>query len=304
MKFSIIIPSWNNLNYLKICLDSIKKNSKYEHDVNIHLNEGIDGSVEYLSKNRIKFSRSQQNIGLCSGSNRAASLAESDYIIYTNDDMYFLPNWDFFLVEELKKIKNNLYFLTGTTIGPIGCALTGGVEIEKLSVDELKNFDFNCGKTAEEFDEIKLLSNYENVKYFDHQGSYWSPCLMHKSIWKRIGGFSEEFDPGFASDTDLSMKLWKIGVRIFKGINNFRVYHFGSITTRKKKGLKRNKGNRTFLLKWGISSDLFIKHYLHTNTPYDGPLKDRPRVNFKYLIELIRCKIKLVLLKIYYFSSQ
>tara|TARA_B100001167_G_C16470212_1_gene167537 strand:- start:185 stop:496 length:312 start_codon:yes stop_codon:yes gene_type:complete len=103
MKFSIIIPSWNNLNYLKICLDSIKKNSKYEHDVNIHLNEGIDGSVEYLSKNRIKFSRSQQNIGLCSGSNRAASLAESDYIIYTNDDMYFLPNWDFFLVEELKK---------------------------------------------------------------------------------------------------------------------------------------------------------------------------------------------------------
>ena len=303
MKFSIIIPSWNNLDYLRICLDSIKKNSKCEHDINVHLNEGTDGSVKYLNDNGIKFSHSLQNIGLCSGSNSAARLAETDYIIYSNDDMYFLPNWDFFLVEELKKMKNNLYFITGTTIGPIGCALTGGVEIEKLSDDEFNNFDFNCGKTAEEFDEVKLLNNYQNVKYFDHQGSYWSPSLMHKSLWDRIGGYSEEFDPGFASDTDLSMKLWKLGVRIFKGINNCRVYHFGSITTRKKKGLKRNKGNRTFLLKWGISSDLFIKHYLHTNTHYNGPLKDKPTINIKYLIELLRCKIKFVLLKFFYFNS-
>jgi len=304
MKFSIIIPSWNNLSYLRICLDSIKKNSKYEHDINIHLNEGTDGSVEYLSKNGVKFSHSPQNIGLCSGSNNAASLAETDYIIYSNDDMYFLPNWDFFFVEELKKIKNNLYFFTGTSIGPLGCALTGGVEIEKLNDDELKNFDFNCGKTAEEFNETKLLSNYQNVKYFDHQGSHWAPCLMHKSVWNRIGGFSEEFDPGFASDTDLTMKLWKIGVRIFKGINNSRVYHFGSITTRKKKGLIKNKGNRKFLLKWSISPDLFIKHYLRSNTIYDGPLKDNPTFNIKFLIRLIRCKIKFVLLKIIYFRSQ
>ena len=99
------------------------------------------------------------------------------------------------------------------------------------------------------------------------------------------------------------MKLWKIGVRIFKGINNSRVYHFGSITTRKKTGLKKNKGNRLFLLKWGISSDLFIKFYLRSNTPYDGPLKDKPKINISYLIEFIRCKIKFILLKVYYSNS-
>ena len=55
MKFSIILPSWNNLKYLMLCLDSIKKNSKYEHDINVHLNVGSDGSVEYLEKNGIKF---------------------------------------------------------------------------------------------------------------------------------------------------------------------------------------------------------------------------------------------------------
>ena len=96
MKFSIIIPSWNNLDYLKICIDSIKKNSKYEHDINIHLNEGSDGSEEYLNNKGIKFSKSKQNIGLCSGSNNAAKLSETDYIVFSNDDMYFLPDWDFF----------------------------------------------------------------------------------------------------------------------------------------------------------------------------------------------------------------
>ena len=97
MKFSIIVPTWNNLKYLKICLDSIKKNSKYEHDLNVHVNEGSDGTVEYLNNNGIKFNHSVENLGLCKGSNSAASLAETDYIIYTHDDMYFLPNWDFFL---------------------------------------------------------------------------------------------------------------------------------------------------------------------------------------------------------------
>ena len=38
----------------------------------------------------------------------------------------------------------------------------------------------------------------------------------------------------------------------FKGINKFKVYHFGSITTRKKKDIIQNRGEKTFLKKWGI----------------------------------------------------
>ena len=35
------------------------------------------------------------------------------------------------------------------------------------------------------------------------------PHLIHKEIWDRVGGFSEEFYPGTGSDPDLNMKLWK-----------------------------------------------------------------------------------------------
>ncbi len=298
MKFSIIIPSWNNLEYLKLCIESLKKNSDFNHDIIVHLNEGTDGSIQFLKNNKIKYTHSEKNIGLCSGSNKAAKLAETEYIIYSNDDMYFLPKWDFFIISELMKMKNNLYFLSGTSIGPLGSGLQNK-PTKELNSEEIKNFDFDCGKTFDTFNESKVLNNYKNVKYYDHQGSHWAPHLIHKSLWDKIGGFSTEFDPGYSSDTDIVMKLWKSGVRIFRGINNTRVYHFGSITTRKKKGLIKNKGNRLFLLKWGISADLFLKFYLKSNTKYDGPLPDKPIINIKYFKELLLCKIKLFFLRIF-----
>ena len=48
--FSILIPSYNNLEYLKTCIDSLKKNSKYKHQIIVHINEGTDGSLEYIKK--------------------------------------------------------------------------------------------------------------------------------------------------------------------------------------------------------------------------------------------------------------
>ncbi len=63
---------------------------------------------------------------------------------------------------------------------------------------------------------------------YDFQGTTWAPHLIHKDVWNKVGGFSEEFFPGTGSDPDLNLKLWNLGIRIFKGINNFKVYHFGS----------------------------------------------------------------------------
>jgi len=31
--FTIIIPSWNSLSFLKMCVESIQKNSRYQHQI-------------------------------------------------------------------------------------------------------------------------------------------------------------------------------------------------------------------------------------------------------------------------------
>ena len=91
---SIVIPTFNNLDYLKLCLRSIKQNSSYHHEIILHINDGSDGTLDFVCNNNYKYTKSESNIGLCSAINKAAKLASNNYILYSHDDMYFCPDWD------------------------------------------------------------------------------------------------------------------------------------------------------------------------------------------------------------------
>ena len=278
---SITIPTFNNLNYLKFTIDSIKKNSvlnKYE--ILLHINEGSDGTLEYAKKNNMKFTFSEKNIGLCSSINKVSKISKYNYLLYSHDDMYFCPNWDKILIDEIDLLQNNLFYLSATMI-----------EVNSAHIS------YDCGSTLLNFDEKKFLNNYDKLNFYDHQGSHFAPHIVHKDIWEKVGGFSEEFNPGIGSDPDFNMKLWKQGVRIFKGINKFRVYHFSSITTRKKSGLKMNKGDNIFLIKWGFTIKFFKKYFLRSKSKYNGKLTN-PNKSLSFLFELFLCKIKKIYLNI------
>ena len=72
MKISIIVPTYNNLSYLKFFLSSIKNNSSYNHQIILHINDGSDGTLDFAKKNELLFTYSL-NIGLCSSLNNAAN---------------------------------------------------------------------------------------------------------------------------------------------------------------------------------------------------------------------------------------
>ena len=274
MEFTILVPTYNNIDYLKILLFSLKKNSSFSHEIILHVNEGVDGTLDYVKNKNYKYTYSEKNIGLCSAINTAVKLSTKKYLLYAHDDMYFCPEWDLHLSNEVKNLNNDNFYLSGTMIEP-----------------NSGHIKFNCGENANDFDEDKLLDNLEYLKFYDHQGSHFAPHLISKVNWDRIGGFSEEFNPGDGSDPDFNMKLWKIGVRIFKGINRFRVYHFSSVTIRKNKNISQNKGNITFLNKWGISHKFFKKYYLRSNTRFKNELSE-PNKNFSYYYDLMISKIK------------
>ena len=128
-------------------------------------------------------------------------------------------------------------------------------------------------------------------------------------MWEKVGGFSEEVFPGTGSDPDLNMKLWNEGVRIFKGINDFKVYHFGSIVTRKYKNhptIKTesgSKGAKIFLLKWGITINFFKKYILKSDTMYEGEL-ELPKKNIIYYLHLLICKLNYLYIKYIYYINK
>ena len=114
--FSIIIPTFNNLNYLKICYESIQKNSNYNNEIILHINEGSDGTLDFVKKNNINYTYSESNIGLCSAVNIAAKKSSTNFILYSHDDMYFCPDWDKVLKENIDKLTTNLFYLSATMI--------------------------------------------------------------------------------------------------------------------------------------------------------------------------------------------
>ena len=235
---SIIIPTYNNKDYLKLCINSLKKNSYYDNEILVHVNEGNDGTVEYLKEKKINFTFSKTNIGLCSGCNLISKNSNFDYILYSHDDMYFLPDWDLVLMNKVRELKTDKFYLSSIMING-DPKLTG-------------HLNLNAGDKIENFNENFLLDNYKNLNHDDFQGSTWAPHLIHKKLWNKVGGFSEEFSPGAGSDPDLNMKLWTQGVRIFQCLGKSKVYHFGSVTIRKKKDeiFKKNQGsiaNKIFL---------------------------------------------------------
>ena len=246
--FSIVIPTWNNLAFLKTCIESLQKNSRYPHQIIIHLNEGSDGTLAWVKEQLLDYSYSDINIGICYAMNIARTLAKTDYLVYFNDDMYACPDWDYWLYEEIKKQPSIYFYLSATMIEPRN---TGNPCV-------ISPVDY--GTHPENFNEQGLLADFKGFEKDDWQGSTWPPCVVPVLLWDMVGGYSIEFSPGMYSDPDFAMKLWLVGVRMFKGVGNSRVYHFMSKSTGKLT-VKVN-GPNIFLQKWGITSSVFSRFYL------------------------------------------
>jgi len=245
LKYSILIPTWNNLDFLKLCIESIRKNSHFTHQIVVIVNEGADGSLEWID--------SQSDIDYVHyGLNSARPLIKTDFVVYANDDMYFLPNWDLGFHQEIEKIGHGNFMLSATMIEPDN---TGNPCV--IVAD--------YGRNISDFKEEELLKTFSSLEKADWNGSTWPPNIVPLALWDLVGGMSVEFSPGFYSDPDLSMKLWQMGVRHFKGLAVSRVYHFGSKSTKRIKG---NNGKKLFLKKWGISSNFFTTKYLRRGSDF------------------------------------
>lgn len=277
-QFSIVIPSWNNLSFLQNCIESIRKNSSYPHQIIVHVNQGKDGSYEWVkAQPDIEYTYSPENIGVCYALNAARTLIKTPYLLYLNDDMYLCPGWDKALLEEIKTIGHDLFFLSSTVIEPVA---SSNAVIEK-----------NYGHDIASFQEEKLLKEFNEWAQPDWSGATWPPNIVSVRLWDYVGGYSVEFSPGMYSDPDFSMKLWNAGVRYFKGVSNSRAYHFGSKSVQR---VKRNKGYHQFIYKWGFTSSLLTKHMLHRGENWKGPLPEFKMTNtlkwknkFKQLISVL-----------------
>ncbi|MCF8449015.1 MAG: glycosyltransferase [Taibaiella sp.] len=275
MQLSIIIPTWNNLAFAKLCVDSIRKNSAYDHQVILHINDGSDGTLDWAISCELDYTHTPGNAGICIAVNEAGGLARHNYIVYMNDDMYVCPEWDVHIAEEINNAGTDNFMFSSTMIEPADhgnpCVI---------------NRDY--GTSIETFDETRLLQECNTIDKPDWTGATWPPTIVHRKYWLITGGYSIELSPGVSSDDDFAMKMWYAGCRLYKGIGKSRVYHFQSKSTLR---IKKNNGRKQFLMKWGINQSTFNKYYIRRGTPYTGLLSDPVNMEWENIRAWLKRKV-------------
>ena len=274
--FSIFIPSWNNLPFLRKCVESIEKNSTYPHEILIHVNDGSDGTLQWVKEHGYKHTHSSRNIGVCRAMNGLRPLMTTDYVAYVNDDMYLLPGWDEELWKAISGQGDDIgWFMASTVIQP---------EPLRNSPVSVRVGDY--GRSIDTFDEQSLLHDFRSYAPADWRGAMMPPNVVHRDMWDRVGGYSIEFSPGMGSDPDFCAKLVLEGVTVFRGIGSSLCYHFMSKSVSR---VVRNDGSLQFLRKYNLTIRAFKEQILHKEQPWDTPVATDRRA---LRIELFRSALK------------
>ena len=251
--FSVVLPSWNSLEYLKILYGSLKRNTKVRYELIVHDNASTDDTLAWLKENNIKHTRSEENEGY-SAINHAVEKASYPYIVLVNSDHYMLPGWDIEIVKNINKFKQSnisKFLLSLCVIEPDGynpeCVIHDcGCDSKAFNEEELLRYYFiKCGKRD------KIDTN-----------QYSQPSCLSRALWDEIGGMDVDYFPGWAIDHDFVARLYRAGCRNFLLIGKAKTYHFSSKTFSKlPKEIKDKHGQDIFLKKWGVAADEMRKRF-------------------------------------------
>jgi glycosyltransferase involved in cell wall biosynthesis len=279
--FSIVIPSWNNLRYLRLCVQSVRRHSTRPHQVIVHVNEGSDGTREWVERERLEHTATDANVGICYAVNRAAMLARADYVMYLNDDMVAAPGWDVALDRALARVAaQRLFMLSATMIEPEATGNSCTVVAD-------------LGRDPDRFDLDGFARAAPGLARTDWLGATWPPTLVTRAAWHEVGGYSIEFSPGMSSDNDFSMKLWHAGCRVFMGVGDSLFYHFAKASTSR---IRMNDGRRQFLMKWDMTQSAFDRYRLRRGQPVPpgerGMIAAEPGPSLGLALERIKHALK------------
>lgn len=247
-KTAIIILTYNNLEYNKGVLKSIRKYTKEgTYEVIMVDNMSTDGTREWLGEQTdIKVILNDENTGFPRGCNIGIAAAEKDSdILLLNNDIEVCYNW-------LNNLQTALY-----SRPEIGCV--GGLDANFFRGTFNENnevIDFNAQDTKEihEFAIKNNISNSERWKYVNFLTGY---CVLFKrDVLDLVGGLDERFSPGNYEDDDIGFRILKAGYYLLQCHDCF-IHHFGSRSFRKDETkywelMKVN--SQKFSDKWGFNA--------------------------------------------------
>jgi GT2 family glycosyltransferase len=221
--FTIGIPTWNRIEFLKLCIESLLKNSYYgfKHEIRIHINGCTDGTREYLDKmcslyENIKYTYSPKNLGIVEGHNIAIADGTKHFIVMPDNDIFFFPNWDLELVKFAEENgADKTWWLNPMPVEPHG---------SNICCIAPKNY----GLTPKQFNHKQALTDMHILQTTKIPlNSNCTPICLWREPFEKIGGLNKDLEIGIGLEDDLAIRYYReIGCRNFVVVPKSLVYHF------------------------------------------------------------------------------
>ena len=213
---SMVILTFNQLNYTKECVESIRKHTPEPHEVIFVDNGSTDGTVKWLKKlaaghNHYKLIENETNLGFAKGCNQGIAAASGEFVLLLNNDTVVTKDWLSGMLETLN---------SATDIGIVGPMTDHIKGIQKVpgtkNLNRASLNDYAAG--------FRKANRYRRVSTRRVIGF----CMLFKrALVEQIGALDEIFRIGNFEDDDLCLRARLAGYRNVIAGDVF-IHHYGN----------------------------------------------------------------------------
>jgi GT2 family glycosyltransferase len=231
-----VLVTWNQLEFTRQCIDSIRENTEQEYELIVVDNASTDGTTEYLADcPDVLLIRNFENKGFPAAANQGIRLSRGRHVILLNNDTIVPRGWLAPLLDPFNRDAR-----TGL-VGPSSNCVSGLQQIESgyRNINELNKFANDL-----RIREKHRLEDVDRLIGF---------CMaIDRKVIDRIGLLDECFGIGCFEDDDYTLRSLEAGFRVVIARDAF-VHHFGSrsfIALGDQFGSILESNRSKFLQKW------------------------------------------------------
>lgn len=215
---AVVIPSWNSLDLLPRCLDSIRDQG-VEVELFVVDNGSSDGSVEWLRERGIAHLALPANAGFAAALNLGVTRVQAPTVLALNADTVLEPG----CLGALQRALDADPALAG--VQPRILQLEG----EGTSVDTARLYSAGQALTADGR-ALEVGAGHPQAERFlvprPVFGVCGAACLLRRELFEQLGGYDESYF-AFYEDVDLNVRA-QIAGRRFLYVPDAVVWHVGN----------------------------------------------------------------------------